>query len=104
MRAGESNILLTGPPPCGKSTRIEKLVKQISRPVRGFFTREIREGGRRKTLIKILDSENLVIGSIAEKGGPFIQMIKERADGLLVTVTEKNRDSLVADLLKKIPV
>jgi len=55
-------------------------------------------------LIKVLDSENLVIGSIAQKGGAFIQKIKERADVLLVTVTEKNRDSLAADLLGQIPI
>jgi nucleoside-triphosphatase THEP1 len=166
------NILLTGPPRCGKSTVIEKLVKQIPMPVTGFFTREIREKGRRvgfsittldgkegvlaheesksrskvgkygvnidqidqiavpsiipsasdqiviideigkmecfsplfrQTLIKTLNSENLVIGSIALKGGPFIQKIKEREDVLLVTVTETNRDSLAADLLKQIP-
>ena len=41
------NVLLTGPPRCGKSTVIEKLVKQIQRPVIGFFTREIKERGRR---------------------------------------------------------
>ena len=57
----------------------------------------------RQTLIKTLDSENLVIGSIALKGGPFIQEIKKREDVLLVIVTEKNRDSLAADLLKQIP-
>ena len=173
MRLRESNILLTGPPGCGKSTVIEKLAKQISRPVTGFFTREIKEGGKRfgfsiitldgkegilaredtrtsmrvgkygvnieelnriavpsmipakpdliviideigkmecfsplfrETLIKVLDSENLVIGSIAQKGGVFIQKIKERADVLLVTVTDKNRDSLAADLLRQIPI
>lgn len=41
------NILLTGPPRCGKTTLIEKLVHQINRPCRGFFTREIKEKGRR---------------------------------------------------------
>jgi len=55
-------------------------------------------------LIKVFDSENLVIGSIAQKGEAFIQKIKERADVLLVTVTEKNRDSLAADLLRQIPI
>ncbi|MGB9700501.1 MAG: NTPase [Thermodesulfobacteriota bacterium] len=40
-------ILLTGPPRCGKTTLIEKLVHQINRPCRGFFTREIKEKGRR---------------------------------------------------------
>ncbi len=165
------NILLTGPPRCGKSTLIEKLIHQINRPATGFFTREIREGGHRKgfsiitldgkegilaqeeskspvrvgkyginidelnriavpamipskpeeiviideigkmecysplfreTLVKTLDSANLVVGSIALKGGPFIQKIKGRKDLLLVTVSKENRDSLVAYLLGQI--
>ena len=148
---------------------IEKLVKRIQRPVIGFFTREIKEKGRRvgfaiitldgkegilaheesksprrvgkygvnideldrvavpsmipstadqiviideigkmecfsplfrETLIKTLDSANPVIGSIAQRGNPFIEKIKIREDILLVTVSEKNRDSLPADLLE----
>jgi len=167
------NILLTGPPRCGKSTLVEKLVRQLDRPLTGFFTRELREKGRRvgfsirtldgkegilahetsksqkrvgkygvhvdnlahlavpsmipsnpeqvvvideigkmeclsplfrETLQKVLDSENLVIGSIAQKGNAFIEKIKGREDVLLVTVSEKNRDSLVLFLLEQIPV
>jgi nucleoside-triphosphatase THEP1 len=166
------NILLTGPPRCGKSTVIEKLIKQIHKPITGFFTREMREKGRRvgfsittldgkegvlahkesksklrvgkygvniddldriavpsmipnkpdqiviideigkmeyfsplfrETLIKILDSANPVIGSIAQKGNPFIEKIKERKDVLFVTVDQKNRDLLPAYLLEQIP-
>ena len=41
------NVLFTGPPGCGKSTIIEKIVTQIKTPCTGFFTREIREKGRR---------------------------------------------------------
>jgi nucleoside-triphosphatase THEP1 len=158
------NILVTGPPRCGKSTLIERVVRRIQKPMTGFFTREIREGGRRvgfsittldgkkgglahqdtksrfrvgkygvnldhidqiavpsmlparadeivvideigkmecfsplfrQTLVKVLDSENPVIGSIAVKGEKFIQRVKEREDVLLVHVTEKNRDELV---------
>jgi nucleoside-triphosphatase len=55
----------------------------------------------RETLIKILDSPNPMIGSIAEKGNPFIETIKERKDVRLVTVSEKNRDSLPAYLLEQ---
>ena len=43
----KKNILLTGPPRCGKSTLIEKIVKKIDIPATGFFTREIRESGQR---------------------------------------------------------
>jgi len=150
---------------------IEKLVQRIHKPMTGFFTRELKEKGRRlgfsiitldgkggilahieskskmrvgkygvnideldrlavpsmipcqadqiviideigkmecfsslfrETLIKTLDSENPVIGSIAQKGSPFIEKIKEREDVMLVTVSEKNRDSLPADLSAKI--
>ncbi len=41
------NILITGLPGCGKSTLIEKVVNIIERPVTGFFTREIKDKGRR---------------------------------------------------------
>ena len=56
----------------------------------------------RETLIKTLDSPNLVIGSIAQKGNPFIEKIKKRKDVLLVTVSEKNRDYLIGSLLQQI--
>ena len=158
------NILLTGPPRCGKSTLIEKVVERIQKPMTGFFTSEIREKGKRigfsittldgrkgvlahqkirsryrvgrygvnlndidriavpsmlpaesdriivideigkmecfsspfrQTLMNILDSENPIIGTIAQKGDRFIQKIKERDDVLLIHVSEKNRDELV---------
>ena len=41
------NILITGPPRCGKSTLIERVVRQLQIPMTGFFTKEIREDGRR---------------------------------------------------------
>lgn len=158
------NILLTGPPRCGKSTLIEKIIGRLNKPMTGFFTREIREKGKRtgfsivtldgkqgvlahqnikgrfrvgkygvnldhidhiavpsmipsntnqivvideigkmecysplfrKTLMQILDSENPLIGSIAQKGDAFIQGIKERKDVLLIHVNERNRDKLI---------
>lgn len=43
----KSNILVTGPPGCGKSTLIEKIINRIEKPACGFFTREIKDKGRR---------------------------------------------------------
>lgn len=158
-------LLFTGFPGCGKSTLIERIIGKIDRPACGFFTREIREGGRRagfsittldgrsgilareglpslhrvgrygvciediervavpsmtpeaeqeivvvdeigkmecksglfrSTLSALLDSENPVIGSIALRGDSFIEGIKRRNDVLVVKVTERNRDELLA--------
>jgi nucleoside-triphosphatase len=43
----ERNVLFTGPPRCGKTTLIERIVFEIEVPNTGFFTLEIREKGRR---------------------------------------------------------
>lgn len=52
----------------------------------------------RETLVRVLDSPNPVIGTIAFRGIPFIETIKKRPDVRLVMVDEKNRDSLVDSL------
>jgi nucleoside-triphosphatase THEP1 len=81
------NILITGPPRCGKSTFIEKLVHRIKGPTTGFFTREIREQGRRKGFsINALDGkegvlahEKLTSGHKVGKYGVNLQDIDEIA-------------------------
>jgi nucleoside-triphosphatase THEP1 len=141
---------------------IERVVGRIERPMTGFFTREIREKGRRtgfsittldghqgmlahetirskfrvgkygvnlpdvdhiavpamlptkreelvvvdevgkmecfsslfrETLIKVLDSDYQVLGSIAQKGDRFIQRVKARDDVFLVPLSKENRDA-----------
>ena len=42
-----TRILLTGPPQCGKTTVIQKVVANFPGQVAGFYTREVRERGRR---------------------------------------------------------
>jgi nucleoside-triphosphatase len=41
------NLFVTGPPRCGKSTLIQKVLEKLNGPATGFFTREMREGGER---------------------------------------------------------
>ena len=55
----------------------------------------------RQTLIKVLDSANTLVGSIALKGDAFIGAIKKRPDTLLIAVSEKNRDYLVEDFFTR---
>ncbi len=162
-----TNFLVTGPPRCGKSTLIEAVVAKMEVPVTGFFTREIKEKGRRRgfaivtlegrvgilahdgikskiwvgkygvsledletiavpsmissrpgeivvideigkmecyslsfrdTLLRALDCPNKVIGSIALKGGSFLQAIKSRPDVRLIPISEQNRDALAQSL------
>ena len=40
-------ILLTGPPRCGKTTVVQKVVARFPGRARGFYTREVREQGER---------------------------------------------------------
>ena len=40
-------ILLTGPPQCGKTTIIRKVVERFPGKAAGFYTREVRERGER---------------------------------------------------------
>jgi len=126
----QKNILLTGPPGCGKSTIIEKIVQRINLPCTGFFTREMRERGRRvgfsmvpenenvvvvvdeigkmecfsamfrQGLLRVLNSPNTVVASIALKGDAFINAIKKRPDSRLIRVFEKNRDVLAEEVLR----
>ena len=56
-----------------------------------------------KGLIKeLLDSEKLVIATIALKGGGIIEDIKKRADIRLFEITHYNRESLPSMILREI--
>ena len=41
------NILITGKPGCGKTTLIKQIIEELNLNVGGFYTQEMRIGGRR---------------------------------------------------------
>ncbi len=52
----------------------------------------------------LLDSDKVVLATVALKGGSFIREVKERVDAELWTITRQNRDQLprqIADWLKE---
>jgi nucleoside-triphosphatase len=55
-------------------------------------------------LEKILDSQKLVIATIALKGSGFIAEIKRRKDVKIFEATKKNRDFLFLEILKEMGV
>jgi len=58
-------ILLTGPPGCGKTTLIRRIVDAIQMPAGGFYTREIREQGVRKGFeIITLDGQRGILAHV----------------------------------------
>ena len=49
-----------------------------------------------------LDSEKWVIATIALKGSGFIEAVKKRQDVRLFEMEQRNRDSLLSDILKEV--
>jgi nucleoside-triphosphatase len=63
------NILLTGPPGVGKTTVIQKVVRELDRPVRGFYTQEIRERNVRVGFsLNLLGGPTLTLAHVKFKG------------------------------------
>ena len=55
----------------------------------------------RDTVLQVLYSKHPVLGSIPLRGGPFIEEIKKCKDVLLIWVSEKNKDSLVNQIVER---
>ncbi len=63
-------VLVTGPPGCGKTTLICKIVAELRVPASGFYTEEIRSGSRREGFALVtLDGQRATLASV-RIGGP----------------------------------
>lgn len=87
------NLLITGQPGVGKTTLIQKVVAELGRRCRGFFTREIRDdrGGRRGFEIVTLDGKTALLAHVDRRtplrlGKYFVQL--ENIDRVVVPCLE----------------
>jgi nucleoside-triphosphatase len=58
-------VLVTGPPGCGKTTLIRKVVAELNTSASGFYTEEIRSAGRREGFdLVTLDGRRATLASV----------------------------------------
>jgi nucleoside-triphosphatase len=69
IKANKHVFLLSGVPGCGKTTAIRKIIDRLPHRAGGFYTQEIREGGRRKGfMILTLDGKHGVLAHVSIRG------------------------------------
>jgi nucleoside-triphosphatase len=93
-------LLLTGAPGCGKTTAIRGVVAKLERPAGGFFTQEIRVGGRRVGFrILTLDGEEGILAHVSIPGSPRVGKYGVNLESLNALGVESVRRAMEASKL-----
>ncbi len=81
---GITNILVTGPPGCGKSTLVMRVLDRVSVTAGGFTTAEIRTQGRQREGFRItgLSGAEGVLAHAMFKAGPRVGRYRVNLDDL----------------------
>ncbi|XP_066467538.1 cancer-related nucleoside-triphosphatase isoform X2 [Tiliqua scincoides] len=109
------HVFLTGPPGIGKTTLIQKATEALKTsgvPIDGFYTEEVREGGRRTGFDVVTLSGRRGILSRVRSGsstarreycvGQYVvdlPSFEQLVLPLLRNITKENRDSILQDVV-----
>lgn len=79
-------IAVTGPPGCGKTTLIRRVVEQLREKLNigGIYTEELREGGERRgfAIVDIATGRRGILAHVALQGGPRLGKYRINLKGI----------------------
>ncbi len=71
--SGTRRVLVTGRPGVGKTTLVRRAIAGLSRPVRGFYTQEVRNRGRRVGFqVHTLSGKSGWLAHVSRRSGPRV--------------------------------